>query len=206
MDYVGKQDPENNGQYSNSYYSYSWTCARKLHAEIHDIAQGGISLFDKEGYFAGPDYVGMLSCFDKIEYNPQLGEVKEWDFSQYIPHVVIIAIGQNDANPVNYMAEDYDGEHAAFWRAEYGRFVKMLRGRYPQAHIILTTTILEHDPAWDRAIDEVAQHSGDEKVHHFLYSRNGCGTPGHIRIPEAEEMAQELSAFIDSLGEEVWNA
>lgn len=206
VDYVGKQDPEHNGQYSNSYYSYSWTCARKLHAEIHDIAQGGISLFDKEGYFAGPDYVGMLSCFDKIEYNPQLGEVKEWDFSQYIPHVVIIAIGQNDANPVNYMAEDYDGEHAAFWRAEYGRFVKMLRERYPHAHIILTTTILEHDPAWDRAIDEVAQHSGDEKVHHFLYSKNGCGTPGHIRIPEAEEMAQELSAFIDSLGEEVWNA
>lgn len=206
VDYVGKPDPEHNGQFSNAYYSYSWICARKLGAEIHDIAQGGISLFDREGYFAAPDYVGMLSCYDKIQYNPQLGEQKDWDFSEYIPHVVIIAIGQNDAHPVNYMAEDYDGEHAALWRAEYGRFVRSLREKYPHAHIILTTTILGHDPSWDRAIDAVAEELQDEKVHHFLYTKNGCGTPGHIRIPEAEEMAGELAAFIESLGDEVWTA
>ena len=38
-----------------------------------------------------------------------------------------------------------------------------------------------------------------EKIHHFLYSLNGRGTHGHIRIPEAEQMGRELSAFIDSL-------
>lgn len=205
VDYVGLPDPEHNGEYSNSFYSYSWTLARRLHAEIHDIAQGGISLFDREGYFAAPEYVGMLSSFDKIEYNPQLGGLKQWDFTLYTPHVVIIAIGQNDAHPVNYMAEDYDGEHAAFWRSEYGRFVRIIRGKYPRAHIILTTTILGHDPAWDRAIDEVARSLHDEKVHHFLYKKNGCGTQGHIRIPEAEEMAGEMAAFIESLGEEVWD-
>lgn len=206
VDYVGKPDPEHNGEFSNSYYSYGWICARKLEAEIHDIAQGGISLLDREGYFAAPDYVGMLSCYDKIQYNPQLGERKDWDFSKYIPHVVIVAIGQNDAHPVNYMAEEYEGEHAAFWRAEYGRFIRSLREKYPHAHIILTTTILGHDSAWDHAIDEVARELQDEWVHHFLYTKNGCGTPGHIRIPEAEEMAGELAAFIQSLGEEVWTA
>ena len=207
VDYVGQPDPEHNGEFSNSFYSYSWTCARKLNAQIHDIAQGGISLFDQEGYFAAPDYVGMLSCYDKIEYNHQVPgcEIKKWDFSKYIPHVVVVAIGQNDAHPVNYMAEDYDGEHAAFWRAEYQRFIEILRGKYPNAHIILTTTILGHDPAWDRAIEEVTQKINDDKVHHFLYTRNGCGTPGHIRIPEAEEMAEELSGFINSLGEDIWN-
>lgn len=41
-------------------------------------------------------------------------------------------------------------------------------------------------------------------VHHFLYSNNGRGTPGHIRRPEAEKMAEELSAYIESLGEEIW--
>jgi len=45
----------------------------------------------------------------------------------------------------------------------------------------------------------VWQELGDEKIHHFLYSKNGCGTHGHIRIPEAEQMGKELSAFIDSL-------
>ena len=44
----------------------------------------------------------------------------------------------------------------------------------------------------------------DPKIHHFLYSNNGCGTPGHIRCSEAEKMAQELSAFVEGLGEEIW--
>ena len=40
VDYVGKEDPEHNGEYSNSWYSYRWMIARKLGAQIHDIAQG----------------------------------------------------------------------------------------------------------------------------------------------------------------------
>lgn len=204
VDYVGIPDPEHNGEYSNSYYSYAWACARKLQAEIHDIAQGGIALLDGEGYFAAPSYLGMLSSYDKIQYNPELGELKNWDFSLYIPHVVIVAIGQNDAHPVNYMAEDYDGERAAFWRAEYKRLIEILRSKYKKAHIILTTTILGHDLAWDKSIEEVKESLRDEKVHHFLYSRNGCGTQGHIRISEAEEMAGELAAFIEGLGGDVF--
>lgn len=202
--YVGLADPENNGEYSNSYYSYSWVCARKLNAQIHDIAQGGISLLDHEGYFMENNQKGMLSCFDKIEYHPRLKPVKEWDFSKYIPHVVIVAIGQNDTHPVNYMGEDYDGEHAKTWRKEYQRFISILCDKYPNGEIILTTTILCHDAAWDKAIEEVTEKINDKKVHHFLYSNNGCGTKGHIRIPEAEKMADELAAFIESLGDEVW--
>ena len=202
--YAGLADPEHNGEYSNSFYSYSWTCARKLQAEIHDIAQGGISLFSGQGYFLQPDTLGMEACYDKIEYNPALGETKEWDFSQYTPHVVIVAIGQNDANPVNYMALDYDGEEAERWRTAYQNWIRLLREKYPHSEIILTTTILNHDPAWDRAIGEVADKLQDTHVHHFLYRNNGSGTHGHIRIPEAEQMAEELSGFIRSLGEEIW--
>lgn len=201
----GMSDPEgHNGIYSNGFYSYSWILARKLGARLHDVAQGGISLLDGEGYFDMPDTKGMLSCYDKIQYNPSLGSLKQWDFERYVPHVVIVAIGQNDAHPVNYMAEDYDGEKAILWRREYRRFIGILREKYPRAQILLTTTILGHDPAWDEAIESVCREWNDPKVHHFLYSRNGCGTCGHIRIPEAEKMAEELKAFIDGLGEDVW--
>ena len=74
--------------------------------------------------------------------------------------------------------------------------------------ILLATTILEHHRNWDLAIDEVCEalrRDGDERVFHFLYSRNGCGTPGHIRIPEAEEMAEELVRFIEGLSVNVWD-
>ena len=61
------------------------------------------------------------------------------------------------------------------------------------------TTLLGHDPSWDQAIDEVCRGMQDEKLRHFLFRRNGSGTPGHLRIPEAQEMAEELSAYIEEL-------
>ena len=200
----GQCDPEgHNGIYSNSFYSYSWILARRLGARLHDTSQGGIALQDGEGYFNEPDRRGMISTYNKIQYNPSLGPLKNWDLKKYIPQVVIIAIGQNDHHPVNYMAEDYNGESAQRWRRKYKEFIGILRDNYPNAQIILTTTILGHDPEWDRAIDEVCKECNDPKVHHFLYSLNGCGTSGHIRRPEAERMAEEMKAFIDSLGE-IW--
>jgi len=203
---AGSADPKNEGEYSNSYYSYAWILARKLGASLHDVSQGGIALFDKTGYFCGPDYVGVESTYDKLAYHPYLDKVTKWDFSQYIPHVVIFAFGQNDANPDNYMPKD-DPESlkkAEIWKKAYEKLIRELMGKYPNATFILTTTILNHDKAWDEAIEEIKNRIADGRVHHFLYSNNGCGTPGHIRIPEAEKMAGELETFIKDLGENVF--
>lgn len=215
--YCGQPDPEHNGEYSNSYYSYAWLTARKLGARLHDIAQGGIALMDGIGYFCEPEQKGMESIFDKVQYQPQIlenspvplgaGDTREplqWDFSRYDPQVVILAVGQNDAYPHNFCGEDYDGEMAVRWRQRYGELLRKLRSVRPHAHIICMTTILNHDPGWDRAIEEVCAGCGDKKVHHFLFGNNGRGTHGHIRRPEAEKMAEELSAYIESLGEDIW--
>lgn len=204
VEYCGLADPENDGEYSNSYYSYAWCTARKLNAQLHDIAQGGAALLDGTGWFHAPDYLGMEYIYDKLEYCPELFEVKEWDFSKYTPHVVVLAIGQNDSHPEDYMTQDYDGEKACNWRTHYKNWVSEIRKKYPNAVIILATTILNHSDMWDKAIDDVCKELNDPKMHHFLYSNNGCGTHGHIRIPEAEKMAEELSTFIESLGEDVW--
>lgn len=204
LNYVGKADPEHSGEFSNSWYSYSWMTARKLHAELHDTSQGGIALLDKTGWFIDPDYLGVESCYDKIEYHPGMSEVKPWDFSNYTPHVVIVAIGQNDNHPVDYMAEDYDCDRAVYWRSHYRAFVERLMELYPKAQIILQTTLLQHDANWDRSIDEVCNTIADPRVHHYVYKRNGAATPGHLRIPEAQEMAEELTAYIESLGEGIW--
>ncbi|MDD6305652.1 MAG: GDSL-type esterase/lipase family protein [Clostridiales bacterium] len=204
VEYVGKEDPVHDGEYSNSWYSYAWMTARKLNAEIHDTSQGGIALLDGTGWFAAPDYRGVESCYDKMEYHPDLGTVKKWEFDRFTPHVVVVAIGQNDNHPIDYMAEDYQGEKSVYWRKHYRAFVEKLMSLYPKAQIILATTILCHHENWDKSIDEVCREIGSERVHHFLYKQNGCGTPGHIRIPEAEEMSEELSAFIETLGESIW--
>lgn len=204
VEYVAKEDPEHNGEFSNSWYSYGWLTARRLHAEIHDIAQGGIALMDKTGWFYEPEAIGMETAWNKIHYNPMFGDTTEWDFEKYTPDVVIVAIGQNDSHPVDYMKEEYDGEKAVLWRTHYLEFLKTLRGTYPEAQIICCTTLLNHDESWDRAIGEAVGQMEDEKVTQYLFKRNGKGTPGHLRIPEAEEMAEELAAYIESLHIEGW--
>lgn len=202
--YEGKADPQNQGEYSNSWYSYAWMTARKLNAQLHNIAQGGIALLDHTGWFAAPDYIGLKTAYDKLQYNSDAGEVKPWDFKKYTPHVIIVAIGQNDNHPEDYMATDYNSDKSKNWRKEYKTFVLKLRDIYPKAVIILLTTIMRHDLSWDKSIEEVTQEIADNKVYHFIYSQNSVGTHGHIRISEAERMSEELSGFINSLGEDIW--
>lgn len=205
VEYTGKEDPEHNGEYSNSWYSYAWMTARRLGAQIHDVAQGGIGLLDEKGWFCEPEAVGMESAWDKIHYNPQLGKATPWNFENYTPQVVIVALGQNDSHPVDYMKDDYHGEKAEFWREKYKDFLGKLRNVYPKAQIICMTTVLMHDASWDRAIEQAVEEMHDEKITQYLFTRNGKATPGHPRIPEAEEMADELTAYIETLEIEGWN-
>lgn len=204
VDFVGKVDPEHNGEYSNSYYSYAWMTARKLNAQIHNIAQGGIALLDNTGWFHKPNQVGMEQAWDKVHYNPQYGPLTSWDFSNYEPDVVIVAIGQNDNHPEDYMKEDYNGEKAKNWRKGYEAFLTKLRNVYKNAYVVCITTILQHDKNWDKAICQVVEEMKDEKISKYTFKRNGSGTPGHLRIGEAEEMAEELSTYISQLHIEGW--
>lgn len=199
VEYTGKEDPNHNGEYSNSWYSYAWMTARKLNAQIHDIAQGGIALMDKTGWFCAPDFIGMESVWDKVHYNPELGKATQWDFTEYTPHVVIVAIGQNDSNPEDYMKENYNCEKAVMWRKQYKAFLEKIRGQYPKAHIVCCTTLLNHDESWDRSIEQVCEEIDDENITHYMFKRNGNATPGHLRISEAEEMAEELTFYIECL-------
>ena len=199
VDYVAKADPEHNGEYSNSWYSYAWIAARKLDAQLHDIAQGGVALLDNTGWYYEPDYIGMEQVWNKMRYNPDYGTVKEWDFSKYTPDIVIVAIGQNDSHPDDYMKTDYECEKAKNWRTHYRQFLAKLRETYPDAWIICCTTLLQHDIGWDMSISQAVLDIADKKISHCVFQRNGKATPGHLRIPEAEEMAEELCHYIHSL-------
>ncbi|MDS0524822.1 GDSL-type esterase/lipase family protein [Clostridium sp. SHJSY1] len=203
IDYVGKEDPENHdGRYSNAWYSYSMMTARNLKAEINNNAQGGLAVLNGTGYFREGEYLGLEFTYDKLRYNPQLGYCNSWDFLKFTPHVVIMALGQNDAHPDNYINADKERRH--IWKEKYKGIIKDLRSKYPNALFVVITTILCHDKGWDEALDEMVEELEDTKIVRYLFKRNGIGTPGHVRIPEAEEMANELTNFIESFGEEIW--
>ena len=202
LDYVGKTDPEgHDSRYDNVWNSFVMQTARNLDAQIHNICQGGISLFDGTGYFHYPDTIGLENVYDKVCYFPEGGELTKWDFSRYIPDVVIIAIGQNDKHNSKTQQDDidiYDPVYREKWKSAYIKMVKDLNDHYKTAKFVLTTTILMHDAEWDRTIGEITDQLNGMgiKAYHNLFSRNGAATPGHPRLPEHDEMAKELTEFI----------
>ena len=204
---VGALDPENNdGIYDNAWYSYSMITARNLGAQLHNVAQGGIAIFDDTGYFHAPNCVGMESVYDKLCYIPE-GGCTQWDFSRYTPQVVLFAVGQNDQHNEGRPDSDItQPEYRKKWKEGYKSIINSLRSHYPKAVFILLLTVLCHDGQWDKAVEEIKNELGGEEsgVYHFMFKRTGKATPGHPRIPEQYEMAEELTAFISSMGDGIW--
>lgn len=189
-----------NADESNTWNSYAMMTARNLKAEVSIIAQEGIALLDNTGYQS----VGMESIYDKLHFNFETGEIAYWDFNRYIPQVVVIDIGQNDAIPENYMKKDSNSYKSVNWKNHYKEFVLNIRGRYKNAFIVLTTTLIKHDPSWDRAIGLVCDEMNDKNIVHFLYSCNGFGGDFSNSKWCAEEMSLELSLFLKEIGAEIW--
>ncbi|MBR1739868.1 MAG: electron transporter RnfD [Ruminococcus sp.] len=204
---VGQCDPEpNDGRWDNAWHSYAAITARNLGAQLNDTAQGGISVFDRTGYYHSPDCIGMETAYDKTQYFPEDGGYTPWDFGKYIPDLVIFAVGQNDQHVEG--GPDPDIRDEAFrrkWKDGYIGIINSLREKYPEARFVLLLTVLCHDPEWDKAVEEITQELGDEKITHFMFTRTGKATPGHPRLPEQYEMATELTAYISTkLAGKLW--
>ncbi len=181
---------------TNAYHSFAAIAARELKAEAHANAIGGLSLMNGHGWYS-EKLVGLETTYDKM--NPVPGEFTQWDFNRFTPHVVVLAIGQNDARFKSYS----DLGHRRAWRQTYLALLRNLRAHYPKATFVLTLTLLNHEPGWDDALAQVAdqfcRETGDKRVFPYRFRRSGTATPGHPRLKEQEEMARELAAFIRTL-------
>lgn len=202
FNYEGCADPiehKGSGVYDNSWFSYPLILGRRLGAQVHDNAQGGIALFDKTGFFCGPEretLIGVESTYDKLSYVPYSKQgMTMWDFSRFTPDLVIFAIGQNDHNPCE--EETRSEEFVAKWKNKYKDILGDLKRRYgKQVRVIMLLTVLMHEPRWDTYLDEIEAELGDETVRHYRFRRCGKATPGHPRLTEQTEMAEELNTFI----------
>lgn len=203
VDFTGRADPENAASiYDNSWYSFVMQTARILGASINNISQGGIAVLDKTGYYHMPDTIGMETVYNKLCHIPEAGELTEWDFSRYIPDIVILALGQNDHHNAVTDTNDVDISDPAYrrkWKDAYMDIIRALSRKYgSSAKYVLTTTLLRHERSWDDAIGEMCDELNAEGIaaFHNVFTRNGDATDGHPRISEHDEMADELVRFI----------
>jgi hypothetical protein len=188
---TGTQDPAgDNDAISNSYFSFGAMLARDYQAQLSLVAQAGISLVDGYGFWH--DGTGMEAVYDKIK---PLKDAPSWNFSEYLPNLVIIALGQNDSATINLNSE----LNSTQWQEHYQNFLLNLRSKYPNAYFICMFTNMYHDRVWDNYLTEAVTNYKNELNDNKVYSLiTEQVTPGHPRVSEQKLMADALKNLIET--------
>ncbi len=188
---IGEQDPQGDNKYlSNAYYSYASILAREYGAELSLVAQSGASLMNGFGYWH--DGTGAEAFYNRLK---PLKDAPVWNFNQYNPDLIIIALGQNDSSTIRIGRE----VSAESWKSHYKQFIVNLRSQHPDAYFIGMFPNMYHDLAWDNyiieAIAEYRTEYNDNRIFSVIHEQV---TPGHPRIREQQQMADTLKEFIDT--------
>ena len=117
---------------------------------------------------------------------------EKWDFQRYQPDLVCINLGTNDLSTPNYDIK--------LFTEAYRKFLKNVRGHYPNAKIVLLLGSMLNGKEMELAhniLDQIrdeAHKNGDKEVYRFgdLY----YGASWHPSIWQHEKMAGELTAFL----------
>lgn len=180
-------------KYDNAYFSYASIAARNLKAQAHVLGWSGFGLVR--------DYTGNESNTLPAHYHRITFESREaWDFSQYIPQVVVINLGTND------FSNGYIPERAAFIKA-YTDFIHSLHHHYPEAHILCSIGPLIEGEALEKTREYVKEgvlkplEQKKKKLVHFLEyehqrTEDGYGVSFHPSIITHEKMGTRLSEEI----------
>ncbi|WP_048922270.1 SGNH/GDSL hydrolase family protein [Rufibacter radiotolerans] len=194
-DYSGKDSWE--GTNTNNYLSYAALAARHFNADYSCICKSGIGITVSWERWIMPEIYDRLNPADPAS---------KWDFAQGpAPDVVVINLLQNDSWIVNlpnnqeYKRRFGDTKPTEeFIITAYQNFVKRIRGKYPNAHIIAALgnmDIAREGSPWPDYVQKAVAGLNDAKVYtHFMPYKN---TPGHPRVEEQQAMAQSLIQFIE---------
>ena len=198
----------------NHYYSYASITARALNAQHWVVARSGIGAYRNYGEAkTGSPRSCMPVQYEYIGYAYDLRLREEptflrekWDFSRYQPDVVCINLGTNDLSTPNYDIK--------LFTEAYRKFLKNVRGHYPNAKIVLLLGSMLNGKEMELAhkiLDELrdeAHKNGDKEVYRFDFTpQTGdlyYGASWHPSIWQHEKMAGELTAFLRTIMKEWW--
>lgn len=184
------------GYYENNYVSYAAITARHFNAQYSCIAKSGIGVLVSWFPLIMPEMYDRLDPTDPAS---------KWDFSKYTPDLVVINLFQNDAW-LTQQPEFPEFKHRFGTKAPavenivlaYKNFVQSIRNKYPKAQIICALGSMDATQtgsAWPGYIEKAVKELHDPKIYtHFFPYKN---TPGHPKVPEQQQMAENLITFID---------
>lgn len=154
--------------------TYAYKAAKALNADYSMVSISGWGIIS--GY-TGNDTKNAGSqlpqYYDKLGFswgNSFMGakpQAIKWDFSQFQPDIVVINLGTNDASYTKGKADRIDE-----YKAAYIEFLKTIREKNPDAHIICSLGIMGQDlcPAVESVVTEYKALTGDEKITYLKFA------------------------------------
>jgi lysophospholipase L1-like esterase len=189
-------DAAPNASYDNIYKGFGPILARHYGAQYNMTSRGGFGLIlDWQGNYSNniPDY------FDRtLFYAPQ----PKWDFSQWIPDLVVICLGLNDYNGWGGYTGPVPKDNGDYFKKRYHDFISVIIDVYPGAKIL---AVAANDVTWIKTqASEVAAEEnaiGNTNVFYtyFPYYNGEYINNGHPNLSAHQKIADKLIEAIDEI-------
>lgn len=125
----------------------------------------------------------------------------DWDFGKFVPDFVIINLGTNDASYTKG-----DKEKVMDYIDSYAEFLKVVREKNPDAHIICSLGVMGADlmVGVKKAAEKYTEETGDSNISTFRFTQqngdvNGLAADWHPTAKTHDIAAAELTEYLKSL-------
>lgn len=204
VEFIGNSITSGSKTTNGNISAFAWLTGEALGADRATISYPGITLSNAYHYtFGGAPTAGMEVQYSKLGTPPlhpstPATTTKSWDFS-YTPDLVVVNIGTNDALCV---------EPGSTFQTAYTGFLKLLRGKYPKAHIFAMRTFGNYMATeTQNAVNQLVS-AGDKRLHYV--NTNGWlassdfdsdnlhpNDAGQLKV--RDKLAPILKPYLDSL-------
>jgi hypothetical protein len=185
----------------NAYFAYGPRVARDLKLNFILSSVSGIGIYRNWNTLSPV----MPEVYEKTDF--QESGRRYWDFKNYHPRIVSIALGTNDFSDGDGKTPRLPFDSARFVN-DYIGFVKLVKSKYPKARIALLSSpmlngrkreLLQHCLGTVKArADRI--YPSDKPVELFFFrpmQARGCG--GHPNVEDHAILAAELRPFFRKL-------
>jgi Carbohydrate esterase 2 N-terminal/Secretion system C-terminal sorting domain/GDSL-like Lipase/Acylhydrolase len=182
--------------YTNIYKGFGSIIARHYNAQYNMTSRGGIGLVHdwQDNYSDNlPDY------FDRtLFYTPSV----KWDFSKWVPNLVVICLGLNDFSGWEGYAGPFPRYYSELFKERYHEFLSTVKDLYPGVKILC---VAANDLTWlKQNISEVVEEEnswGYKNVFftYFPYYSGEYVNSGHPNTSAHQKIADKLISVIDTL-------
>ncbi len=156
------------------------------------------------GYGMVMDYLGNVAgnvpyYFDRaliISENPK------WDFTKYLPNLVVVCLGLNDYNGFGgYTNGTVSASNKELFKTKYHQFVSTLRSVYPGVKIMAFAAQVDWIHATVKEIVEEEKLIGYKDIFYsdFPYYTGGYVNNGHPNVETHKKIADRLIAAIETI-------